>query len=171
MAKSITITLEEPYELLIYCYEATTKQGVKRLCDWRLRDPKTKRFLYAPQHVFFICHKRKSLETRKGMKRIRIEAEMQGVCMIDREWVREHENIGEIEAALKDLEVRCGECEIVSRCLGDPLLEYLVEEAIVDSIAWSYTLQPDTCYIHIEEQYEARFYEREYSGGAVDCFG
>jgi hypothetical protein len=51
------------------------------------------------------------------------------------------------------------------------LLEYLVEIATTDSVAWSFTQNPDMCYIHIEEMYGTRFYEREYSGGAVDCFG
>jgi hypothetical protein len=159
---AITITLEEPYEIIIYC----SRYG----CDWRIRDPKTKRFLAAPPEIFFICHKRKSMETRKGTRRVRIEAEMQGVCYIDRRWVREHKDTNEIEKALKSLELLCNACEIVSRCIGDVLLEYLVETATVDSVAWSFALQPDTCYIHIEEQYGTRFYEREYAGGMVDCF-
>ena len=160
---SITITLEEPYELLIYC----SRYG----CDWRLRDPKTKRFMYAPGEIYFICHKRGSLETKKGQRRVTIESEMQGVCTVTREWIRENQSIEEIETALRDLEQRCISCSIVSDCLGDVLLSWLAEEVVIDSVSHSFSLTPDSCYIHIEERHGTRWYERDYQGEVVECFG
>jgi len=162
MTKSITITLEEPYELLIYC----SRYG----CDWRLRDPVTKRFGKAPQDVYFICHKRKSFETRKGNKKDRLEMEMQGVCGITREWIRDQEDIETIRKALEMLEERCDMCDIVSRCIGEAPLEYVIEEAIPESVSTSFSLFPATCYLHVEERYGSYFYEREYEGRVVDCF-
>ncbi len=159
---SITITLEEPYELLIYC----GKQG----CDWRLRDPKTKRFIKAPIEIYFICHKRGSLDTKKAGKRVTIEAEMQGVCAITREWIRENTDINEINEKISSLEAKCISCEIVSKCIGNELLDYLISDIAIDSVAHSFSINYDTCYLHIEERYAVRFYERSYEGELVDCF-
>ena len=159
--KSFTITLEEPYELLIYC----SRYG----CDWRLRDPRTKRFLYAPDQVFFICHKKAGFETRKGMHKVKLELEMQGVCVVERRNIRELDNIDEVNDIFARAEAQCMSCELVSRCIQDQLLDYAISEAVVEDISYSYTLSFDTCYVHIEEEYNYHFYQREYEGGVVEC--
>ena len=159
---SITITLEEPYELLIYC----GKQG----CDWRLRDPKTKRFIKAPIEVYFICHKRGEMETKKQAKKDHIKAEMQGVCAITREWIREQNNIEEISNKINELEAKCVSCEIISKCMSDDLLDYIIYDVIIDHVSHSFSVKPDTCFMKIEEQYDIYFYEREYEEELIDCF-
>ena len=160
---SITIILEEPFELLIYC----SKYG----CDWRTRYPETGRFGWAPESVYFICHKSKRHETRKYRKNDIVEIEAQGVCELRRIDIRERESIDEIEDMLRELEHRCDSCDIVGHCLDDPAIEMLMSLATLENIGKSFSLREEDCYAEITEYYGTAKYEREYEGGVAPCFG